>query len=56
MSNPRKQSLVNKEITGVDHYAIALLQVFWWERVERQLQHYIDSNIGNAELTFNAAL
>ena len=56
VSNPRKQSYVNEEIAGVEHYIIALLWVFWRERGKTQLQCYVDSNTGNGGLTFNTAL
>ena len=56
VSKLRKQSCVDELISGLEHYMIALLQVFWWDHVKRQLQHYVDRNISNGGLTFNAAL
>ena len=56
VSNPRKQSCVDEIISGLEHYTVALLQVFRWERVRRKLEHYVDSSMCNGGLTFNGAL
>ena len=54
VSNPRVQSCVDEQMSGMEHYMAALLRVLRWPHVRRQLEHYVDQDIATGGLTYQA--